>query len=199
MPRRNRSGADRPASRRLALLGLVLLLARPAGAADYRIDVARSHAEFGVRLFWLRRVSGRFQQIAGEVSLNPRRDSAVVDARIAVGSVSMDSERFRRWVLAPEFFDVAQYPSIHFVSEPIPLAALGQGGELQGWLTLRGVTRPARFELQAAHCQPHSAEQCVLEVHGHIRRSDFGMDSHRAAVSDRVDLGMTVTLEHARN
>jgi polyisoprenoid-binding protein YceI len=185
--------------RAAAALALALLAARPAGAADYRIDMNRSHAEFGVRLLWLRQISGRFEQIAGEVSLNRARDSAVVDARIAVGSVIMSSERFRRWVLAPEFFDVEQHPTIHFVSEPIPLTALGQGGELHGWLTLRGITRPARFELQAAHCRPEAPEQCVLEVHGRIKRSDFGMDSHSTAISDRVELGMTVTLEHASN
>ena len=180
--------------------GLALLLAAilPAHAADYRIDPARSHADFGVRLFWLSQISGRFEQIDGDVTLSSQRDTAVVDARITVDSIQMGSDRIRRWVLAPEFFDVEHYPTIHFVSQPITLDTLEKGGDLDGTLTLRGIARPAHFELLPSPCPPHEPQQCVIAVRGAIQRSDFGMTAHHTVLSDKVELGMSISLDYVR-
>lgn len=185
-------------SRFPGLLVVLLLAVLPVHAADYRIDPARSHAAFGVRLLWLTQVTGRFEQINGDVTLSSLHDTAVVDAQIAVDSIQMSSDRFRRWVLAPEFFDVAHYPAIHFVSDPISLAKLEKGGDLGGTLTLRGVTRPAHFELLPSSCPLSAPQDCVISVRGTIQRSDFGMNGHRTAVSDRVDLGMSISLDYAK-
>ncbi|RDI99178.1 YceI family protein [Dyella solisilvae] len=177
---------------------LLLLAALPAHAADYRIDPTRSHADFGVRLFWLSQIAGRFEEIDGDVTLSALHDTAVVDARITVDSIQMSSDRIRRWVLAPEFFDVSHYPSIRFVSEPISLATLEKGGELDGTLTLRGITHPAHFELLPSRCPLTSPQQCVISVRGTIQRSDYGMSGHRAALSDKVELGMMISLDYAK-
>jgi polyisoprenoid-binding protein YceI len=177
---------------------LLLLVTQPAQAADYRIDPARSHADFGVKLFWLSQVSGRFEEIAGDVTLSALHDTAVVDAHITVDSIHMGSDRIRRWVLAPEFFDASRFPSIHFVSDPISLAMLEKGGDLDGTLTLRGITKPTRFEVLPSHCPLEAPQQCVISVRGVIQRSDFGMSSHRTAISDQVQLGMMISLDYAK-
>jgi polyisoprenoid-binding protein YceI len=178
-------------------LALLLLTVLPTQAADYRIDPARSHADFGVRLFWLSQINGRFEQIDGDVTLSSLHDTAVVDAHIAVESIHMGSERIRRWVLAPDFFDASRFPSIHFISDPISLAMLEKGGNLDGTLTLRGVTKPARFEVLPSHCPLDTPQQCVISVRGTIQRSDFGMSNHRTAISDQVQLGMMISLDYA--
>lgn len=179
-------------------LAVLLLASLPAHAADYRIDPARSHADFGVRLLWLSQISGRFEEIDGDVTLSALHDTAIVDARITVDSIHMSSDRVRRWVLAPEFFDVSHYPSIHFISEPVSLAVLEKGGDLDGTLTVRGVTRPAHFELLPSRCPLAEPQQCVIAVKGTIQRSDFGMNGHRTALSDRVELGMMISLDYAK-
>lgn len=178
-------------------LVLLLLTLLPAQAADYRIDPARSHADFGVKLFWLTQLNGRFQEIDGDVTLSSLHDTAVVDAHITVESIHMNSDRIRRWVLAPEFFDASRFPSIHFVSEPISLAMLEKGGDLDGELTMRGVTKPAHFEVLPSHCPLDLPQQCVISVRGTIQRSDFGMSNHRTAISDQVQLGMMISLDYA--
>ncbi|TBR35798.1 MULTISPECIES: YceI family protein [Dyella] len=176
------------------IVALLLPASTCLHAADYRIDPAQSHADFGVRLFWLTTINGRFEHIDGDITLSAQRDAAVVNARITVDSITMSSDRFRRWVLAPEFFDAEHYPTIHFVSEPVMLAALRDGGELFGELTIRGVSRPAHFQLVSAPCVQGKPYECEIEVRGSIQRSDFGMTGHRTALSDKVDLGMTIRL-----
>jgi polyisoprenoid-binding protein YceI len=178
----------------LAVAGLALF----PGAGhptNLRVDPTRSHAEFSVRLLWLHTIHGRFGQITGTV--RPDADGTLtVDASIAVQSLQMDSARFRGWVLAPEFFDAAHYPVIHFVSGPVAPATLEQGGSLDGQLTLRGTTRPVHFELLPARCPPGDAAPCLIEARGSVRRSEFGMTGHRGVLSNAVNLGLLITLEH---
>lgn len=182
-----------------SLLFAAQALAAPtAHAMDYRINSARSDAEFGVRLLWLQTITGRFTQIAGEVKLDDH-GLATVDARITASSIRMASDRLRRWVMAPDFFDALQYPTIHFLSQPITFSMLTTGGVLQGQLTLRGVTQPMRFELLPAHCTPSEQQTCLIEARGSLSRSAFGMAAHRTALSDQVQLGLLIALEHTPN
>ena len=180
------------------LLAALMLAAPVTRAMEYRINSARSDAEFGVRLLWLQTISGRFTQIAGEVKLDDR-GLATVDARITASSIRMTSDRLRRWVMAPDFFDAVQYPTIRFLSQPITFSMLTTGGVLQGQLTLRGVTQPMRFELLPAHCTPSEFQTCLIEARGSLSRSAFGMAVHRTALSDQVQLGLVIALEHTPN
>lgn len=179
----------------LSTLLLPLLLLPPsAAAARYRIDNHHSQAGFSVRLLWLREVEGRFARLDATLQPGPQADTLVVAARIMVDSVAMESPRLRRWVLAPEFFDAAQYPTIRFVSAPMPHLELERGGELPGWLTLRGVTRPVRFVLQPMRCDSARPATCQVGLNGSVQRSDFGMNGHRATLSDRVKLNLVIVL-----
>lgn len=177
----------------IGLLAALLLAAPAVRSTDYRFADNFSYADFGVRLFWLHTISGRFVQITGALRVAPH-GLATVDARIDVNSIVMDSARTRRWVLAAEFFDAAQYPVLHFVSDPVTLATLATGGALDGQLTLRGGTGPIRFELMPTACDTYAMAGCVIEAHGTLSRTAFGMNAHRTAVSDQVQLDLRITL-----
>ncbi|MEW9625883.1 YceI family protein [Rhodanobacter geophilus] len=177
---------------RAALLALVLLPPTAHGA-DYRIDNAHSQATFSVRLLW-REIHGRFSRIDGTLHDSLPAGSMVVDARIDVASLGADTPASRRRMLAPEFFDAARHPLIHFVSDPFPLATLEHGGALPGRLSLRGVTAPVRFALQPLRCAPTA---CRVALVGQLQRSAFGMTSHRATVADDVELRLDIALQSA--
>ena len=182
----------------LWLLAALVLMAPSARSMEYRINPARSDAEFGVRLLWLQNITGRFTQIAGDVKLDPH-GLAIVDASITTESVVMHSPRLRRWVLASDFFDAGHYPTIHFLSQPITFSMLSTGGSMDGQLTMRGITRPVRFELEPSHCSATAEQTCIIEARGSLSRSAFGMSQHRTALSDQVQLGLLIALDHAPN
>jgi polyisoprenoid-binding protein YceI len=170
------------------------LSAAQVSAADLRIDPVRSRAEFSVRLLWVSNVSGAFERIHGDVSIDHGAQTAIVRADIDTESIRMESARLRRWVLAPEFFDSVHYPNIHFESGPTSLVMLTHGGDVAGKLTIRGITRPATFRLQGNRCPPESLAGCVLQLQGVIDRTDFEMRGRRGALSDRVNLGLAIVL-----
>jgi polyisoprenoid-binding protein YceI len=179
----------------LALLaaGIVAGPARAEEAAieQVELDTARSHAEFGVKVMWLVTVHGRFGKVKGTVAVDRFRNHAVVDAYIDANAVEMSTRTYEDWVKSEEFFDVARYPEIRFVSESFPLQRLRKGGQLSGTLTIRGIEQPATFDLDPALCD-HPAYDCPITVDGAIRRSAFGMRSRRGALSDKVDLHFEV-------
>jgi polyisoprenoid-binding protein YceI len=179
-----------------SLLFLLLPALAAAIETDYRIDPATSQATFEVRLFWVDSIDGHFTQVAGDVLPGPHADSWVVDATITVDSVAMSSSHMRQWVLAPSFFDAGHHPVIHFVSDPVAKAELDHGGMLSGYLTMRGVTAPVRFVVQPVHCERLVNEPCRILLHGHLHRSTFGMTSDRLALSDSVELNLSITLQH---
>ncbi|MDF3983549.1 YceI family protein [Luteibacter sp. PPL554] len=180
------------------LSAIVLLLVVPlATAAELRIDPGRSRADFSVRLLWVSMVSGSFEKIHGDVTVARPAGTATVTAQIDLDSIRMESARLRRWVLAPEFFDAEHHPVVHFVSLPLPLATLTQGGDVQGSLTIRGVTRPVSFRMAPNDCTPGAMAGCVLRLEGSIDRTDFEMRGHRGALSDRVNLGLAIVLAAA--
>ncbi|HEX5122578.1 MAG TPA: YceI family protein [Rhodanobacteraceae bacterium] len=179
-----------------ALIAAALLVgtarAEEAKTTDHvELDSARSHASFGVKVMWLVTVHGRFGKVAGLVDVDRFRNFATVDARIDANAVEMSTKTYEDWVKSDEFFDVAKFPEIRFVSESFPLQRLRLGGQLSGTLTIRGVEQPETFKLEAADCD-HPAYECPIIVSGSIRRSAFGMRSRRGALSDKVDLHFEV-------
>lgn len=189
-------------------LGLVLApaLASPAVApvspppvevevpdTDARIDPERSRVDFAVRMRWFARVEGGFDRFRGVVA-------TLADGRrrveVEVESASVDvgrRQRMTEWAASEEFFDVARHPVIVFVSDPFAPELAIEGGPLPGDLSLRGTTARVSFDMQPAACA-RPGRDCPIVVEGRVSRSSFGMDAHRVAVQDRVELRFEVML-----
>lgn len=156
------------------------------------LDSARSRVDFEVKVLWLVGVHGRFGRVEGTIAIDQFRNSATVDATIDTNMVTMHNRSQEEWVKSEEFFDAKHYPHIHFVSEAIPLRRLQSGGEIEGMLTLRGVTKKVRLELAEPTCPAASGDDCPVEAVGTIRRGDFGMHSRHGTLSDKVELSFAI-------
>jgi polyisoprenoid-binding protein YceI len=179
------------------LLGLLSSLCCAARATEQRfqylaLDTARSHVDFEVKVLWLVGVHGRFGSVRGMITLDHFRNAATVEAQIDASVVTMRNRSHEEWVKSAEFFDAAKYPQIVFVSDAIPLQRLQAGGDIDGMLTLRGVSKRVRFELIKPDCPAASGDNCPVEAEGSIHRSDFGMSSRRGALSDKVELSFSI-------
>lgn len=192
-----RSSPRAPLAHALAAILLAAIVANQAPAAGaeeqatVRLDGARSHVEFTVKVLWLVGVKGRFGKVHGDVRVDRFRSQVRVDARIDVDTIHMNRGNYENWVKSPEFFDAAKHPQIEFVSEPIPQERLRRGGTLTGFLTVRGIRKPVAFELRPSACE-RPAYDCPIEAEGAIRRSDFEMRSRRGTLSDKVELAFHV-------
>lgn len=179
------------------LLGLGLVV-DPAAAQPrvHVIDAAQASASFWIRPIWLKRIEGTFPVLEGVVEGSGADGAMAVDVRIDVRALQMGRASHVSWAQSAEFFDVARHPWIRFRSEPVSPQQLLAGGEVAGELTLRGVTRAVRFELQPASCTRPGFD-CAVRATGELSRSDFGMDAKKHALSDTVHLDFSVRLLEA--
>jgi len=81
----------------------------------------------------------------------------------------------RASVLGPEFFDAERHPEIRFRSTELRLADYGRV-EVEGELTIRGITRPVTAS--GYYASPRSSafgEIAGLELRTSFDRRDFGL------------------------
>jgi polyisoprenoid-binding protein YceI len=168
----------------------VVLLATAAPAAR-EIDPAKSIARFSVSHIWVEHVAGTVPISGGSVTLNPnsvipQSATAVLDATsISTGEPDRD-----RSLESPEFFDAARYPRWTFVSTKI-VATGPRSFEMDGDLTLHGVTQPERLMVTASG----TPADPVYHAQGQIDRNVFGMTKTR--LDPTIGNGVAVTLDIA--
>jgi polyisoprenoid-binding protein YceI len=98
-------------------------------------------------------------------------------------------------------FDTERFPRMHFRSTRVVYDG-DRLAAVEGDVTLRGVTRPVRFEVNRLECATRAeggGETCGAQVVGRISRSAFGMDFLYPLIGDEVDLEFVVTASRARD
>jgi len=134
-----------------------------------------------------------FERFTGELRGGADRGWHV-EVRVDGGSLRLGGpEWMQRLIRSEAFLDLARHPDIVFHSEPVSDALLHDGGELRGQLTLRGRTRPVRFELSPPACARPGLD-CPLQVRGVVSRHNFGMNGYRLTLRDDVDLDFRLRL-----
>ncbi|SDO22101.1 YceI family protein [Actinacidiphila guanduensis] len=144
-----------------------------ATAGTWVLDPARSSVRFRSKTFWgLATVKGVFGTVegGGEVAADgTARGTLTIDA------ASVDTKNGKRdtHLRSADFFHAEEHPSIVFTAAGISAPAEGSGVvEIDGELTVRGVTRPLSFPAQVSLTSP---EEAVLEAEVTVSRADFGI------------------------
>jgi polyisoprenoid-binding protein YceI len=141
----------------------------------YHAQPVPSTFSFAVRhtgVFW-------FRGSLSDVTATLRRDgeALVLEGAARVDSVSVvEPAAMRASLLGPEFFDAERHPEITFRSTEIHLAGDGQA-EVDGELTIRGVTRPvtARGNYASPRPSPYG-EVAGLQLRTSVDRREFGLN-----------------------
>ena len=165
-----------------------------ARAETLRIDSSASRASFEVRVLFVKRIDGTFARVEGVIERDRDGGRFSVDVRVAADSVRMEKPSHADWARSADFFDTARHPWIHFRAEHLPENLLQDGGEIDGELTLRGITHPVRFTLLASEC-PRPGIDCSVRAEGAVQRGDFGMDARRFVLGDRVQLDFAIRVQ----
>jgi len=141
----------------------------------YRAQPVPSTFGFGVRhsgVFWFR---GSFSDVVA--TLHGDTDEPVLEGSARVDSISvLEPDALRTHLLGPEFFDAENHPEIRFRSTAMRLGDDGRA-EVDGELTIRGITRPvAAVGQYATPRQAAFGEIAGIELHTILDRREFGFD-----------------------
>ncbi len=173
--------------------------AAPVASADkLQIDQAQSRIEFSIGLLLFFDAEGVFESVDGTIDV--QADQVVVTANIPVASASMSSERYEKMLEGPKFLDGEEHPQIEFTSDPLLRKDLVEGAIVPGTLCMRGQCRRESFDLVQLECEydPQQLSQvCSMTVSGALKRSRYGMSTHRGALRNRIKLWMRLVAKSA--
>lgn len=180
----------------------ILVTAAPAFAQTWQIDTAHSRAQFTVRHLMISNIRGDFGAVTGTVDYDGKDiTKAKVNATIDVKSISTRVEKRDEHLKTDDFLDVANHPTMTFVSTSITPAAGGKFN-MAGNLTIRGTTKPVVLELTApaGPIVTRGTTKIGASASGKINRKDFGvkyhevMDNGGLGVADEVFIQLDVEL-----
>lgn len=177
--------------------------ATPGGAASLRYDIGPD----GATITYIFSLSGAEQRgtaplASADIRVDPSdlvRSSAEVtaDVRQAQTGIGFITEALK----SPEVLNAEAHPLARFRSTKITLGSDGRissGATLEGDLTLRGVTRPIRFDAalyRPRGTAPNDLRRLNVRLTGRLSRAAFGATGFASFVSDTVTLDISADVQ----
>jgi len=181
----------------LCAIFAALPFAATAQSESYTIDPIHSFPHFGIEHLGLTLIWGRFDRMSGKFTLDRAGKKAGVEVAIESASISTgDNEKGNRprtrdeHLRSADFFNVAEFPRMTYRSTSVKFAG-DNPAEIEGQLTLLGVTRPVTLKLERFSCREHPFAKrpaCGGSATGSFKRSDFGMKFGIPGIADEVRL-----------
>jgi polyisoprenoid-binding protein YceI len=167
-------------------------------AGTWQADLVHSDVSITARHFMVSKVRGHFNDFAATIVTAENPLDSSVTATIQAASVDTRNETRDNHMRSPDFMDVESYPEITFQSTG--LRAVGEDYELDGNLTVHGVTHPVTLELEFSGIGPdaYGGTRLGVSARTSILRSDFDMkynpimETGGAVVSDKLDVRIEI-------
>jgi polyisoprenoid-binding protein YceI len=168
----------------------------PATATTWTIDPMHVEVGFAIRHLMISTIRGRFGAASGVVvfdEANPARTK--IDVTIDVASVDTRQEMRDNHLRSPDFFDVATYPTMHFVGTRVE-GDVAKKFRVIGDLTIRDVTREVTLDVvnEGTTRDPWGNERVGFSATAKLNRADFNLTWNQALEAGGVMVGDEVKL-----
>jgi polyisoprenoid-binding protein YceI len=179
-----------------------MLLAIPyiAVASTWNIDPDHSNLGFKIKHLMVSNVKGNFEKYSGTVEINDKDiTKSKVEVTIDTSSVNTNVKKRDDHLRSADFFDVAKYPTMAFVSKKVAVA--GQDKlKVTGDFTLHGVTKEVVLDLEGPTGEskdPWGNIRKGATATTKINRKDYGLTWNQALETGGVLVGdeVYITLE----
>jgi polyisoprenoid-binding protein YceI len=183
----------------IAAFAAVIALALPAlaSAATWTIDPEHSQIGFKVKHLMVSNVKGHFEKYTSAIVID---DTDITRSRVAVtidtASIDTNVKKRDEHLRSADFFDVAKYPTMTFVSKKVAKAGPDRL-TVTGDLTIRGITKEVALAVEgptAAVKDPWGGMRRGATASTVINRKDFGLAWNKALETGGVVVGDEVTI-----
>jgi polyisoprenoid-binding protein YceI len=162
----------------------------------YALDTTHTGLGFTVRHMAVSKVRGSFSRFEGTFEVAERPEDSSVVVTIDPDSIETRDEGRDNHLRSSDFFDVANHPQWRFESFAVRTVRPGQF-EVDGHLTIRGVTRPVtlQLELEGVVTDPYGNHRVGFSAKTQINRDDFGVSFGAVMESGGLVVGKKVDIE----
>jgi polyisoprenoid-binding protein YceI len=166
-------------------------------AGTYTIDPGHFDVAFTVRHLMVSKVRGHSTRFQGERTLAPDPLASSVTATIELASIDTNNPRRDDDLRSANFFETDTYPTMTFRS--VGIRHSEDGFDVDGELTLHGVTRPVTLALDVNGFtrDPYGGTRAGFSATTELDRGDFGisnipMDGGGVVIGDRIQVFLEV-------
>jgi polyisoprenoid-binding protein YceI len=175
------------------IIALALLLPLDAAAQTYNVDPARTTIQFKVRNMGFMSVKGTFDKFKGTVDVDETDITrSKVDVTIETASINTGIDKRDNHLRSPDFFDVAKFPAMTFVSTRVEAGSDKDKLNVTGNLTIKGVTKQVVLSVDGPKNLPGDPKRGASAT-ASVNRQDFGV-SWGAVIGDEVSITITTEL-----
>jgi len=183
--------------KRIILITLLLAIPHFSFAENWKIDPVHTAVEFKIKHLMISWVKGTFTDVQGAVIFDEAEpEKAAVNIQIATASVDTGNKKRDDHLRSPDFFDVASYPVMSFVSKEVTVAN-GIPTQINGELTLHGKTRAVTLDVEEFSptiTDPWGNTRRGASASAAINRKDFGLTWNKALEAGGVVVGEEVRI-----
>lgn len=184
----------------LLATSLFMATAQADSITHYTIEPTHTQVTLSWNHFGFSHPRAVFKAISGTIQANTTTPSAsTVAVTLQVASLDTGVPLLNEHLLSPpsDFFDVKKYPVISFNSTAIRnIDRDARRFDLVGQLTINGVSQEVVLAAQVNQQGPHpmwnNAQALGVDATTTIQRSAFGIDKFIPAVSDALDVRITL-------
>ena len=178
-------------------LAAALPLAASAAPESYTIDPYHTFPFAEVTHLGTSVIRTRFDKTTGKMTLDGAAKSGTVELAIESASLnSGDNDKGPRprardeHLRSPDFFNAVEFQRITYKGSAVKWNG-DAPAQIDGQLTLLGVTKPLTLTIARFKCNPASGnnkEKCGGDATAKFKRSDFGMKTGIPSVGDEITL-----------
>ena len=174
---------------------VLLLVAVPVCASDYRFDTVHTQVFFCVNHLGFSNPCGRMRVKSGFIHFDDNHwERAKVDVVVDTTSLDMGDAKWNAPLRSWQFLETDKYPRAHFVSTTVTKNG-DRSAIVHGQLTLHGITRPLKLNVtfNRAGVDAYSLHYTAgFSATATLKRSEFGIKKYLPDIGDDVTLRIEV-------
>ena len=171
-------------------------------AIKWKIDPAHSEIQFKVKHLMITTVTGYFRTFDCEVISETEDFNSTTSIKFTadIDSIETNNEQRDTHLKSEDFFNAEKYGQVIFVGTKYD--ALNDSATLYGNLTIRGITKPIKLDVQfgGTVVDPYGQKKAGFTINGRISRKDFELtwnavtEAGSVVVSDEVRIHAEVQM-----
>ena len=139
---------------------------------------------------------GKFTDTTGTVVYDKEAKTGSIDIKVAMDSIDFGMAKMDEHAKSPDIFDVAKYPTAVYTGKFTKWNG-STPTEVQGTLTLHGVTKPVTLHINSFLCKPNpmtKKEVCGADASTTFNRAEFGVN-YGDAYGFKMDVKLQIQVE----
>jgi polyisoprenoid-binding protein YceI len=168
-----------------------------AAPVTYNIDSSHTYPAFeadhmGGLSLW----RGKFNKTTGKVVLDKEAKTGEVEVTIDTASIDFGHDGMNNHAKNADMFDVEKFPTATYKGKFSSWSG-DTPTEVDGQLTIKGVTRPVKLTINSFLCKPHPMQRrevCGADASGKFMRDEFGLDYGKSS-GFKMDTKILISIE----